>query len=54
MNCSVIVDWKFLVALGAAVGTVILACKADSSSAEKVLTTVVSTGMGLVAAEEQR
>lgn len=53
MNVSVIFDWKFIVAIGAALGFVILACKADPASAEKVLTTAVSTGKELVIAEKQ-
>ena len=36
MNCSVIIDWRFVVALGAAIGIVVISLKMDSASAERV------------------
>lgn len=53
MNCSIIIDGKFVVALGAALGIVILAVKADPSSAEKVLTNLVSAGKELTTVYKQ-
>jgi len=38
MNVSVTVDWKFVVALGAAAAGTIFAVKMDSSEAERVST----------------
>ena len=36
MNLSVIFDWKLVVALGAAVSSIILASKMDANAAERV------------------
>lgn len=36
MNFTVLIDWKFVVALGAAAGIAIFASKMDSSEAERV------------------
>lgn len=41
MNLSVTIDWKFAVALGAAVSSVILASKLDGAAAERVSTHAV-------------
>lgn len=44
MNCTVIIDWKFVVALGtAAVGT-IFAVKMDASAAERVSIHAIDAG----------
>lgn len=37
MNFTVLIDWKFVVALGAAAGITIFTMKMDSSEAEQVL-----------------
>ena len=36
MNLTVVIDWKFVVALGAAVGGVILCAKMEPDAAERV------------------
>lgn len=36
MNCNVTFDWKFVVALGVAVGGVILCAKMEPDAAERV------------------
>ena len=41
MNFSVTIDWKFVVALGAAAAGVIFAVKMDGPAAERVSTLVV-------------
>jgi hypothetical protein len=41
MNFNVTIDWKFVVALGAAAVGVIFATKMDSAAAERVSTLVV-------------
>lgn len=41
MNCTVMIDWKFVVALGAATVATIFAVKMDSSAAERVSTHAV-------------
>lgn len=41
MNCSVIIDWKFNVALGVAAFIIILAAKMDGDAAERVSTHAV-------------
>ena len=43
MNFFVNIDWKFVVALGAAVSGIILSCKMDSEAAERVSTHIVDT-----------
>ncbi len=42
MNFIVHVDWKFVVALGVAVASIVLATKADAKAAERVLTHAVN------------
>ncbi len=46
VNVTVEIGWKFVVALGAAVGITILASKVDGPSAERVLIQTVNTSMG--------
>ncbi len=41
MNFSVILDWKFIAALGAAVSGIILSAKMEPDAAERVSTHVV-------------
>lgn len=41
MNLNVIVDWKFVVALGVAAVGVILSVKIDDTAAERVSTCIV-------------
>ena len=41
MNFTVLIDWKFVVALGAAVGMTIFASKLDPDAAERVSTHAV-------------
>lgn len=41
MNYSVILDWKFIAALGAAVSGIIISAKMDSNAAERVSIHVV-------------
>ena len=41
MNFTVLIDWKFVVALGAAAGMTIFAAKMDPDAAERVSTHVV-------------
>lgn len=36
MNCTVTIDWKFVVALGAAAVGIIFSVKMDASAAERV------------------
>ena len=43
MNFVVTIDWKFVVALGAAVGITIFATKMDSSAAERVSIHAIDT-----------
>ena len=43
MSFIVHVDWKFVVALGVAVASIILSTKADAKAAERVLTQAVGT-----------
>lgn len=43
MSFSITVDWRFVLAIGGAVATVILAEKTSSTAAESVLTSLVST-----------
>lgn len=43
MNSNVMIDWRFVVALGVATAGIILATKVDSAAAERVLTTAVDT-----------
>ena len=43
MSFIVHVDWKFVVALGVAVASIVLATKADAKTAERVLAHVVDT-----------
>lgn len=43
MNSNVMIDWRFVVALGAATAGIILATKMDSAAAERVLTVAVDT-----------
>ena len=50
MNLNVTIDWKFVLALGGSVAGVILATKADSDGAERVLAkTVDACKEGVVA-----
>ena len=44
MNFNVTIDWKFVVALGAAAVSVIFATKMDGAAAERVSTIVVEAG----------
>lgn len=41
MNCTVMIDWKFVVALGVATVGTIFAVKMDASAAERVSTFAV-------------
>ena len=43
MNCTVTIDWKFVVALGGAVALIIFASKIDGAAAERVSTHAVDT-----------
>lgn len=43
MNCTVTIDWKFVVALGGAVALFIFSSKMDGAAAERVLTHTVDT-----------
>lgn len=43
MNCTVTIDWKFVVALGTAVVGTIFAVKMDGSAAERVSTHAVDS-----------
>lgn len=51
MNWNVVIDWKFVVALGAATAGIILASKMDSAAAERVSTVAVGACKELVIAE---
>ena len=51
MNLSVILDWKFVVALGAAVSGIILASKMDSVTAERVSIHVIDACKGIAVAD---
>lgn len=42
MNCTVTIDWKFVVALGVAPGCIILASKIDPEAAERILAQCVN------------
>lgn len=44
MNCTVIIDWKFVVALGAAAVGTIFAVKMDASAAERVSIHAIDAG----------
>ena len=46
VNVTVEIGWKFVVALGTAVGITILASKMDGLSAERVMTQTVITAKG--------
>lgn len=50
MNVTVEIGWKFVAALGAAAGLIILAVKTDRPAAERVLTHVVDASKGKVSA----
>ena len=50
MNLNVTIDWKFVVALGAAAVGVIFAVKMDGPAAERVSTFVIETGKELAIA----
>lgn len=43
MNCTVTIDWKFVVALGIIPASIILANKIDPEAAERVLIQVINT-----------
>lgn len=43
MNTSVVLDWKFVIAIGAATAVIILATKVTPAEATAVLTRVVDT-----------
>lgn len=43
MNCTVNIDWRFVVALGIVPASIILANKIDPEAAERVLIQVVNT-----------
>ena len=43
MNCTVTIDWKFVVALGGTVTLFVFASKIDGTAAERVLTHAVDT-----------
>lgn len=44
MNCTVTIDWKFVVALGAAAVGIIFAVKMDASAAEQVSIHAIDAG----------
>lgn len=50
VNITVEIGWKFVVALGTAVGITIPALKVDGVAAERVLTHTVNASKGNVAA----
>lgn len=50
MNLNVVIDWKFVLALGAATCGVIFAVKMDAAAAEKVSTHLVDTYKALAIA----
>ena len=50
VNITVDIGWKFVVALGVAVGITILASKVDGPSAERVLTYMVKASKGILGA----
>ena len=43
MNTTVVLDWKFVVAIGATTAVIILAAKMSPAEAKEVLTRVVDT-----------
>lgn len=43
MNCTVTIDWRFVVALGVIPASIILANKIDSEAAERVLIQAINT-----------
>ena len=43
MNTTVVLDWKFVVAIGATAAVIILAAKMSPAEAKEVLTRVVDT-----------
>lgn len=51
MNWNVVIDWKFVVALGAATAGIILATKMDPAAAERVSTVAVGACKELAIAE---
>ena len=51
MNFAVILDWKLVVALGAAVSAIILSLKMEPDAAERVSTHVVDACKEYVVAE---
>ena len=54
MNFVVTIDWKFVVALGAATVGTIFAVKMDASAAERVSTHAIDSGKGGSACWKQR
>lgn len=47
MNVTVVIDWRFVAALGGAVASIILVSKMDSAAAERVSTVAVGAGKQL-------
>ena len=43
MNTTVVIDWKFVVAVGATTAVIILATKMNPAEAKEVLTQLVDT-----------
>ena len=54
MNCTVTIDWKFVVALGIIPASIILANKIDSEAAERVLIQAINTLRSGIPAIESR
>lgn len=54
MNCTVTIDWEFVVALGAAAVGIIFAVKMDASAAERVSIHAIDSGKGGSACWKQR
>ena len=52
MNFVVTIDWKFVVALGAAAVDIIFALKMDASTAERVSIDLIGTGRELAIARD--
>lgn len=50
MNCSIVLDWKFVLALGVSAGIIICAVKLGEKAAEEVLKHGFSTGKELALA----
>ena len=50
MDFKLVIDWKFVAALGAAASMVILSSRIDGGAAERVLANSVDACMGLMSA----